>query len=167
MDRNGNTVSDGLDADRVIAMFTRQRDLYRQLRALADRQRALVTSSEPEALLGLLAQRQKIVSQLSTLNEQVKSARERWSHIYAAMDAARRRQADSLLGEVQTTLADILAGDERDARLLSARMADVKQQSASLAESRRAHAAYGVGSGRGGAAGEAEARIIDQTDEQA
>jgi hypothetical protein len=82
------------------------------------------------------------------------------------MDAEHRETVDALLGEVQTTLADILAGDERDARLLSARMAGVKQQSASLAESRRAHAAYGLGSGGGVTAGRADARFIDQTDEQ-
>jgi hypothetical protein len=167
MDGNANPVVDGLESQRVIALFTRQRDLYRQLQALADRQRAMVTSSAPETLLSVLAQRQKIVSQLSALNEDVKTARERWPDIYGRMDIAQRREADSLLGEVQTTLADILAGDERDAKLLSARMEGVRQQSASLAEARRAHAAYGVGSGGGGTTGRAGARIIDQTDEQA
>jgi len=167
MDCNATVAMDGLDADRVIALFTQQRDLYRQLQALAGRQRALVTSSEPEALLGLLAERQKIVSRLSALNEDVRAVRTRWPDICRTMDPARRRTADSLLGEVQAALADILAGDERDARLLSARMADVRQQSTALTESRRAHAAYGSGSGGGCAGAEAGARIIDQMDEHA
>jgi hypothetical protein len=159
---------DRIDAERVLTLLTHQRDEYRALKSLADRQRALVTSSEPERLLTLLAERRRHVERLSGLNEEVKKLRLRWSDICSTMGDAQRRQADGLIHEVQTTLADILAGDERDARLLSVRMAGARRESIALAESKQACAAYGraaVEASR--AVPRAGGRFLDQTDEQA
>lgn len=165
---NGGDSQDRVDAEQVLALLEHQRDEYRMLKSLADRQRVLVKSSEPERLLSILAERRRHVERLTDINEQVKQLRLRWSGIYATMAEAQRREADGLIREVQTTLADILAGDEQDAKLLSARMAGARLESAALAESKRAYAAYGHATAQAArVVAQTEGRLIDRTDEQA
>lgn len=127
-----------------LELLARQRDLYRTLRALAERQRVLITSSRSEELLTVLTERQKVVDQLTSLDPQVKALREQWQTVYWMMTGSQRKTADTLVREVQLLLSEILAGDEQDARLLSARITDNRRESLAMAESKRAHMAYGV-----------------------
>jgi hypothetical protein len=150
-----------------LAVLTRQRDLYRMLKALADRQRSCITGGRSEELLTLLAERQKVVEQLSGLDESVKTLRERWSHLYWGMGASQRKTADALVAEVQSVLAEVLAADDQDARLLSAKIAGGKRDSLAAVESRRAHQAYGAATGPRPVAAGAESRFLNQTDEEA
>lgn len=130
------------DATASLSLLARQRDLYRSLKALAQRQRALITAGRQEELLGVLAERQKVVEQLTALNDEVKTLRERWGRVYWSLNASERNRADAMVQEVQQTLAEILAADEHDARLLSARIAGGRRESLEAAESQRLHRAY-------------------------
>jgi len=165
---SGGDPDNGTSAERVLAILANQRDEYRALKLLAEGQRALFTSSEPEKLLGVLAERRRHVERLADLNGQVKELRSRWPDIYGVMSDAQRKQADGLIREVETTLAEILAGDEQDAKLLSVRLAGTRQEAVALAESKRAYAAYGSAAARGsGAAPPSQGRFIDQPAAQA
>ncbi len=165
-DENGTR--DQVEAERALATLARQRDEYRALHGLAQQQRALVTSNEPESLLSVLAERQKHVDRLTELNGEVKRLSRDWPDLYGAMSERQRDQAETMLREVRACLAEIIAGDEEDARLLSARMAGVRDQSAALAESRRAYAAYGTAAVQAArTAGYTDGRLIDEVDEQA
>lgn len=167
MDTRRSQRRDDVEADAIVALFSRQRDVYRALKGLADQQRGLVRTSESEGLLRLLGERQRLVAQLTAIDQEVRPLRERWQSVYQTMSAVHRRQVDGLLHEVQDTLAAILAADNEDARLLSARMAGTRQESARLNESRRAHAAYGAMGAGAGAGASGAARFIDQTDDEA
>ncbi len=168
MDGGRNDAAMAAESRDAIGLLIAQRDGYRALKGLADRQRALVTSSEPERLLGVLAERRRHVDRLTTLNGRVRELSGRWSEIYAAMDEGQRRTADGLIHEVRTMLAEILAGDERDAKLLAARMAGVRQEAQTLDESRRACAAYGAAVARSFDGPSADVRDVpDSMDQEA
>lgn len=150
---------DEADAERVLALLERQRDLYRRLKDLAARQRQVVTAQEPERLLEVLAERQKHVEALAGVNEELRPIRDRWPLIHAKMTPGQQERATALLQDVQTTLVGILEGDEQDARLLSARMSTIRQEALGLAACSRAHAAYGEVANTGQAGG-----LLDHTD---
>jgi len=150
---------DEADAERVLALLERQRDLYRRLKDLAARQRQVVTAQEPERLLEVLAERQRHVEVLSCVNEELRPIRDRWPAIHARMTPGQQERATALVKDVQRTLAGILEGDEEDARLLSARMSTIRQEALGLAACSRANAAYGEAAGAGQAGG-----LLDQTD---
>lgn len=168
MKREDGMDDDGRVADRVLALLRQQRDRYQDLKGLASRQRILVTSGEPERLLGVLTERRKHVDRLGELDNEVRRLSRRWPDLYRAMDPGQRRDADGLIEEVRRTLQEILASDEEDARLLSARMAGVRQQSDGLAESRRAYAAYGTAALQAARdRGQMDGGIMDAMDEEA
>lgn len=166
MHTSGTESPQRLDEQQVLALLTRQRDLYRELKSLADRQRGVVTSSEPEALLTILAERQKVVNRISGLDGDMKAVRAAWPELSEAMPLPAREQADVLIREVQSLLADILAGDDQDAKLLSARKQSVRAESQTMAAAKRAHAAYGAATVTGSPK-TAGARFLDQMDDQA
>lgn len=150
---------DEAEAGRVLALLERQRDLYRRLKDLAARQRQVVTAQEPEQLLEVLAERQKYVHALSGVNEELRPIRDRWPAIHARMTPGQQERATAVLQDVQRTLAEILEGDEQDARLLSARMSTIRQETLGLAACSRAHAAYGEAASTGQPGG-----LLDHTD---
>ncbi len=155
------------DAEGAIALLTQQRDLYATLRRLTEQQRELISSSRPEDLLGVLAERQKVLDRLNGLNEAVKALRERWSDVYWSLNNRQRARADALVKDVQTMLAAILATDEEDARLLSARIAGGRSESLALAESGRAQRAYTATVATTGSRAVHGPQMFDSTDEQA
>ncbi|MFQ5501913.1 MAG: hypothetical protein ACE5EQ_06380, partial [Phycisphaerae bacterium] len=68
-----------LNGDRLVSLLQHQQTLYRQLRLLADRQKALVVRDDTESLLTLLAERQRLVDGLVGLNAQLAPFRENWT----------------------------------------------------------------------------------------
>ena len=133
---------DVYDAGELIAQLTEQRDLYAQLAGLADHQRSLIADDETERLLAVLAQRQKIVDRLGVLADQLRPDLRNWREIRSRMAEADGRQADRLVGEMNTLLSAIVAKDEADAQLLAARKGSAATALAGLKRSKEAGAAY-------------------------
>ena len=129
-------------ANQLVALLGHQRTLYRQLRVLADRQKALVVQDDPEALLALLGERQRLVDGLVGLNARLAPFRARWSQIYNGLDESRRKEVSLLLEEVNSSLGAILQSDRTDTATLTARQQDMAGQLATFNTGSRASAAY-------------------------
>jgi hypothetical protein len=82
------------------------------------------------------------VAQLAELNAQLAPFRQEWNGLYDALPPDVQRQAGALLEQINGMLRVILAGDERDGRMLAARKQSVGQQLAASAGGRTAHQAY-------------------------
>jgi hypothetical protein len=131
-----------VDPNRLVALLTEQRDLYQQLRALSDRQRALISGNHPDTLLELLTHRRQIVAALAELNERLGPYRRHWDEIYNALPETQRAQASGLLQEVNGLLRVILKTDQEDGALLAARKQAVASEIRGLSDGRIANVAY-------------------------
>ncbi len=133
-----------VDPEMLVTRLRRQLGLYHRLKRLSQRQRDLITSDHPQQLLVLLAERQKLVDELTSLNQSLVPFQEYWRKNHESVTPSLRRQADQLLKEAAEALQSILKIDDEDARILAARKAQAAEQVASLAVSRQAFRAYGA-----------------------
>lgn len=143
---------DGFDANELLSLLSEQRDAYHELGRLAERQRALITADEPEQLLAVLAQRQKVLDRLTAMADRVRPYQEQWQALRPGMGAEVGDQVDRLIAEIRQTLSVILEKDEADARLLAARKGSTARSMGALKQGRQADAAYAA-SGRESAKG--------------
>ncbi len=128
--------------DELLKLLSHQRTLYRRLRSLAERQKALVMSDDVSPLLSLLTERQRLVDGLTRLNARLAPFRKRWPEIYGLLDEATRRRVSEMLEEANASLGAILAGDGRDCTALSARREHAANRLTRLDARRRASDAY-------------------------
>lgn len=126
----------------LMALLDHQRTLYRRLRMLAERQKALVMLDDAQPLLDLLNERQRLVDGLVALGGKIAPYRERWPALYAEMDEPTRRAAAALLEEVNASLSMILQRDRQDTAMLDVRRQDAAWRMASMNNHSRASSAY-------------------------
>ncbi|MCP4249692.1 MAG: hypothetical protein GY778_21840 [bacterium] len=122
------------DTGEVMSLLRRQCALYRALKHLARRQRALITQEDSAPLLEVLGQRQKLTHDLVELNRHLAPYRDDWPVAREALDPGDRGEADRIVSEVSDLLKGIIEEDEHDARLLSAR----KSQTAAALQANQA-----------------------------
>lgn len=147
------------DARRLTDLLTQQRDVYRTLRDLASEQGGAIHENQPEQLLKILADRQKHITELTEINNQLEPFRSRWSELRESMPPRQRLQVSDLVDEVQRLLAEILKQDEGDCELLKKRTSETRQAAAAAAHGQRLNQAYGVAQPGG-------PRYLDQKDQR-
>ncbi len=132
-------------ADELISLLRRQVSIYTRLEQLSGRQRGLIAAEDQQQLLTLLAERQKLVDELSTLNQGLIPLQKYWRANRETVAPSLRTEADQLVVRAGEILQRILGADEQDARILSARKAQTAKQVTVLAQGRQAFEAYGGG----------------------
>ena len=133
------------DAEALISLLRRQVGTYTRLEQLSDRQRGLIAAEDQQRLLALLAERQKLVDELSVLNQGLIPLQKCWRANRETVAPSLRAEADQLVGRAGEILQRILGADEQDARILSARKAQTAKQVTALAQGRQAFEAYSGG----------------------
>lgn len=147
----------GLNETRMVELLRHQQVLYRRLRQLSERQNLLVTREDPEALLQLLSERQRLVDGLVGLSAQLAPFREKWSEVYNSLSEPKRREVAELLEEANQSLGAILSSDSKDSATLTARKQGIAAELANYGAAGRATAAY-ASAGATGQTSYAEAR---------
>ncbi len=137
-----DTPSMGERTGRLVELLEEQRTCYRQLKALAEKQRKLISDEDPEALLKILGERQQLVDRLTELNRELQPFRQEWAGTYTQMKSDRRQYVQEVLDEINTLLGSIMLMDKEDSRLLSARKESIRQQVVQTASGRMANTAY-------------------------
>lgn len=127
---------------RLKRLLVQQRDYYERLRELSRQQRALISSDRPELLLGILSERQTLVSALARLNQDLAPYRRNWDAHYAALAPAEKSEVSELLQQINTLLRGILATDQQDSALLAARKHGTAQELDRLSGAKAATSAY-------------------------
>jgi len=130
------------DLDALIGMLTEQRDLYVQLKSHAQNQREMITGDEPERLLSVLAERQRILDRLMSLSEEIRPYQECWDRVRQTMTADQNRHVTRLVREVNTILSEILQQDEKDTQLLASRKSTIAREVGAVRTGRQVGAAY-------------------------
>ena len=146
------------DASELIALLSEKRDLCVQLGELADSQRSLITGDDPERLLSVLGDRQKILDQMGVLKARLEPYQQNWHEVRSQLTENQGQQVDQLVSEVNTLLSAILAKDEADTQLLAARKSSTSKAMAELKTGRQAGVAYAAADGT-------DQSLVEWTDE--
>lgn len=128
--------------DQLIALLEEQRGCYRQLKQLSEGQRRLITDQNPEALLKVLADRQRLVDRLGELNVSLAPFRREWASTYTQMQPDRRHRVQRVLDDINTLLGSILVTDAEDSRMLTSRREGIREEMKQAATGRMANSAY-------------------------
>jgi flagellar biosynthesis/type III secretory pathway chaperone len=105
----------------LIEILDRQCRLYKQLQGLGAEQKQLVQSGDPERLLGLMSQRQRLIDELTQVSGELEPYRAKWDEHWAALDGESRARVGDLVRQVQDRLEQIMKQDEEDRATLAAR----------------------------------------------
>lgn len=109
------------DVQHVLKLLRRQASLFAGLETLTSRQRGLVTSEDTGPLLRLLADRQKLSTELADIASHLNPVRRDWPEVRKRLTPEQRADADRYLLESGKRLQRIMESDEQDARVLGAR----------------------------------------------
>lgn len=109
------------DNQQVLKLLRLQASLFAGLETLARRQRGLVTSEDTGPLLKLLADRQKLSTDLADIASDLDPVRRDWPEMRKRLTPEQRADADRYLTESGKRLQRIIESDEQDARVLGAR----------------------------------------------
>src|SRR3954469_11887480 len=91
----------------VVRALSGQKALYLQIFALAQQQSAYVASGESEALMTVLAARNRLIEQVTPLDRELQPYKGRWQEVLDGLPTADRKVVGGLLQEVQKLLSDI------------------------------------------------------------
>lgn len=121
MPANATEPTSSVEPVRMLELLREQVALFTKLEALATRQQGLVIGQAIEPLLSVLADRQRVSTRLAEIAGLLKPARRSWRELREQLDAGECAEADRLVASTEELLKRLIAGDERDARILSAR----------------------------------------------
>ena len=142
----------------LLVLLERQRAEYRALHDMSRQQHDYVSRRDGEALLALLGRRQQVIERLTQIDAALSQYRRDWGQVYASLEPVDRDHADTLLGEINETLAAIMASDREDAEALGEQKQRISGELASVPTSRQVHSAYGA------AAAAPASQYFDQTE---
>lgn len=127
--------------DLLLKLLERQQALVEQLAGLADRQRALIDTSDTDRLLAVLAQRQGIMDQFTagqdSLGRLTEAARRE-----GATEPAMQQRIGTLIEDITSRLARIMRHDEQDRDLLGASRDRVGKALTGLSVAKEARRTY-------------------------
>lgn len=150
----GDMGSGDVAPDVVMRLLRVQAKLYDKLESYAARQRRLVAQEDTAPLLSLLADRQKLSTELQRLAAQLEPVRRNWIAFRSRMSPTQRDEAEELLAAMSGRLERLLQGDEEDARVLSARKNSIRSSLQATHAIGQALSAY-----RGGLRGDSANRL--------
>jgi len=106
----------------LVFLLKQQRNLYHQLRDLADKQAKIFWSTaSPEELVRILAGRRKLLEKLREVNAKLKPIKANWAHIRDKIGIGERLQARSLalaVSELVNDLREISSSKEQTTDVL-------------------------------------------------
>lgn len=107
----------------VVFLLKQQRNLYHQLRDLAEKQcKMFWTSASPEELVRILEGRRKLIEKLRQVNSKLKPIKANWHSISEKLELPQRVQAKELAMAISTLVLDlkqISSGREQAKDILS------------------------------------------------
>lgn len=128
--------------EQMLDLLRQQASLFAKLESLAARQRRLVTSEDTRPLLALLADRQRISIELTSIAGHLEPVRRDWPAMRERLTNVERAEAERSLSESRERLQRIMDSDEQDARVLAARKQTVAAALRGAHDTGRAITAY-------------------------
>lgn len=113
------------DVPALAQLLEQQCQLYTSLTSLSRQQSQLICegmgdTDAPEQLLRLLAQRQRIIDELTAVHERLAPWRAKWNDFWSKLSLVDQQRIGPMVKQVETMLAQIVKQDEVDRRTLEA-----------------------------------------------
>ena len=134
------------DADELILLLAEQHDLCVRFSALAEGQRTTIVNNQPQRLLEVLADRQRLLDRFVELTGRLGPYQKQWRKMRSKLSMAKSREIDRLIRRVSNNLADVLSNDQKDVKLLSTRNNAAVGAAFQLRNNQQAGMAYAAGS---------------------
>jgi hypothetical protein len=130
------------EVGQIERLLERQHALFRQLDGMSQRQSILISDGQTEALLEVLAARQRVIDGIAETNAFLEPYRPRWDVVMNGLDSALRARLRARI-EAMAALADTVAKrDEADRLELERRRNDLAVELTQVNRGRGAAAAY-------------------------
>ncbi|MCP3903352.1 MAG: flagellar protein FlgN [Planctomycetes bacterium] len=129
-------------SDELLAVLERQHALVEELAGLASRQAALVERRQTDALLALLDDRERIITQFTRSQAEMTRFTEDLDTRLGAVDDAERTRIQTLMGQIGDRLTEVMQRDAEDQQVLETARGEVKSELSTLNRSRQARHAY-------------------------
>ncbi len=126
----------------LIDLLERQRSMVDRLAELARRQSSLVERGETEALLSLLAERQRIIDDFVATQDDLAPLSQGLQERLSAVAAQDRRRVGALIDRINDALADVMRCDDQDQRTMRAERDRIREDLAGVGTSKQARRAY-------------------------
>lgn len=123
-------------------LLCQQRDLYRELKVLTDRQHRAVLSGAVNQLIGVLSKRRNVLERLSLMNKKISPLQARWNHEAPNQRRTQANEIRQVVAEVRGLLREIIQTDEASREKLEKNRDEVSTQLVSLGQSHRSVKAY-------------------------
>ena len=134
------------DAAELVARLDRQRELYADLLDLSSRQvRIIEGEGGAERLLEVLGRKQVLINRLAELEQEMRPLKKSWQQSGGSLESPGRLEIAQSVCGLQSTLAELLALEERSRAVLEARQGEVATRLRGLEQCRKAQCAYGSG----------------------
>ncbi|MGP1310931.1 MAG: flagellar export chaperone FlgN [Phycisphaerales bacterium] len=130
-------------AARLESILTEHETLYGRLDELSAQQSTLIDEENTDRLLGVLAERQRVVDRLLVVGEELKPFQARWDDLLDQVDGERRETLRSKVASIQDAAKRVNDRDERDRARLAAQRKSLADEIAGVSRSRGALNAYG------------------------
>jgi hypothetical protein len=130
-------------ASRLTAVLEEHETLYERLTALSERQSGLIDEDKTDELLGVLAERQRVVDRLLAVGEELKPFQPRWDALMAQIDSDRREILRAKVQKIQEAAKLVNQRDDHDRARLAAQRKSLAEEIAGVSKSRGAINAYG------------------------
>ena len=128
-----------------VERLRRQRDKYREMSAVVERQQAVLSGSDLDALVALVERKRVLMAEIEELERALRPDRERWAEIRKGLDASARREAEATIAETKAILAALVKLEDEGRALLEERQASAAERIQAVLRRRKAGRAYGAG----------------------
>ncbi len=129
----------------LLALLKKQVSLFEQLAGLSEQQTGLIGAGPSEALLTLLASRQRCIDALAAVGNQLKPFRAKWPEARQHLNEQQESAADRLIERAQMLLDAILKQDDRDRCALQRLQQQIGGELTRVQHGGRANRAYQTG----------------------
>ena len=106
------------DIPKLLDLLRHQLALFEKLHRLSEEQGRAVREGPTDALLTLLARRQRFTDELTELQSRIEPFRRDWSKVRAAFAPSEEAEVDRLVDRCGSLLDEILSQDDRDGESL-------------------------------------------------
>ena len=135
-------MEDQISIIELLAMLDVQKKLYNNLLVLAQSQQELIVTDVPEALLRVLADRQKVLSKITSVDKDLRVFKENRDEMMSSYSESERNQVNVLLEDIEGILREVLESDQRDAQMLSGKKDEVAKEIKKVKSGSRYNKAY-------------------------
>lgn len=129
----------------VVGLLDRQRALCERLESLSREQAGHVKEARVEALAGVLADRQRVIDEVLTVNDQLEPFRSRRERLMQRLAPNEQITIESRVEQIAASIERVRVQDEEDRAALEERRRGVAEELTGLVRGRGAVAAYGGG----------------------